>query len=123
MAEPGDLIVPTAPAAGLDWLRIWTAQIKRARAWTQYQYVNVTFNATANADTDIPYSLLKPPSYEEIDWIVVGISFPSAPAVVPVIYRDSGANRRPWGAGFIVLRSNVGGLTATLLLTVRALPN
>lgn len=91
---------------------------RRATPFAQYEYVSVTFNTTANADTDIRHSL-KPPTAEDIDWQVMGLEFSTAPATVPVIYRDASATRRPWGSNFLVLRSNVSGLTATLLLTVR----
>ena len=112
----------TAPSSGLDWLRTWTAQIKRARAFTQYQYVDVTFNAVADANTDIAHAL-KPPDAESVDWEIVGLKLAAAPGTIPVIYSDSSASRRPWGAGYIILRSNVASLQATLRLTVRALAN
>ncbi len=103
----------------LDWLKTWSADIKRARAFTQYQYVDVVFNATANADTDIVHTL-KPPTVDSLDWEVVGVNFAAAPAAAPVIYRDTSATRRPWGNGYLVLRSNVASLSVTLRLTVRA---
>lgn len=92
--------------------------VRRALPYAQYEYVSVTFNATANADTDIRHNL-QPPTAEDIDWQVVGLEFSSAPATIPIVYRDASATRRPWGDNFLVLRSNVSSLTATLLLTVR----
>lgn len=87
----------------------------------QYEYVDVVFNATANANTEVRHTL-KPPTPELVDYTVVGYKFTSAPGTVPVIYRDNSATRRPWGRGYIVLRSNVSSLNATLLLTVRRSP-
>lgn len=107
----------TAGDAGLAQAKI-DASLRSTVPFAQYEYVDVTFNATANADTDIKHSLA-PARAEEIDFQVVGVSFSSAPAAAPVIYRDSAAGRRPWGNGFIVLRANVAALRATLLLTVR----
>jgi hypothetical protein len=84
----------------------------------QFEYVDVTFNATANANTDIRHSL-SPTNPDEVDYVVVGWRFASAPATTPVIYRDTSATRRAAGTGYIVLRCNVASATATLLLTVR----
>jgi hypothetical protein len=92
--------------------------LERGSPFSQYQYVEVTFNSTANANTEVAHTL-KPESYEDVDFQVVGIEQASAPATVPVIYKDSSSTRRPWGNGYIVLRANVASLRATLLLTTR----
>ena len=84
----------------------------------QFQYVSVTFNSTANANTEIPHTLAVGDP-EEVDYAVVDYRFTSAPATVPVVYRDVSTTRRAWGKNYIVLRSNVAALSATLLLTVR----
>ena len=84
----------------------------------QYEYVDVTFNAIANGNTDIRHSL-SPAAPDEIDYIVVGWRFASAPAAAPVIYRATEGTRRAAGTGYIVLRCNVASASCTLLLTVR----
>lgn len=104
---------------GLAWLKTWVGDVRSSQAWVHYQYVDVTFNGTANADTDIRHDLL-PNTPELIDYEIVALRLPSAPATAPVIYTDSGPNRRKWGAGYIVLRANVASLSATLRLTLRS---
>jgi hypothetical protein len=106
-----------APDAALAQAKL-DATVRSMVPFAQYEYVDVTFNAVADADTDIRHSL-RPLTPEGIDFQVVGINFASAPAAAPVIYRDTAAARRPWGTGYIVLRANVAALSATLLLTVR----
>lgn len=90
--------------------------------FTQYQYLDVTFNSTANANTEIQHRL-NPTTPEDIDFQVVRVNFASAPAAAPVVYRDSSATRRPWGQGYIVLKANISSLSVTLLLTVRQVRN
>jgi hypothetical protein len=90
--------------------------------FVQYQYVDVTFNAVADVNTEIQHKLT-PATPEDIDFIVVRVNFAAAPAAAPVVYRDSSATRRPWGQGYIVLRANVAALSCTLLLTVRQTRN
>ncbi len=86
--------------------------------YTQYEYVRVTFNSTANANTDVKHSLeVNDP--EAIDFQVVGWEFAAAPGTVPVVYRDISATRRPWGTNYVVLRCNVASAIANVLLTVR----
>ncbi len=87
-----------------------------------YEYVEMVFNANANGDTEIPYDTLTPGDPEQVDWQVVGVKFASAPAAAPVVYRDESATRRPWRTNYIVLRSNVASLRATLLLSTRRHP-
>ena len=91
---------------------------RSATPFAQFEYVRVTFNGTANVDTDIRHAL-SPPTPEDVDYLVLGVEQTSAPATVPVIYKDMSAGRRAWGAGYIVLRANVASLTVNLLLTVR----
>jgi hypothetical protein len=85
---------------------------------TQYEYKTVTFNSTANANTDIVHSL-RPENPEDVDYQVVSWEFTSAPGTAPIVYKDTSASRRPWGDGYIVLKCNVASATATLLLSIR----
>lgn len=105
-----DLDIPTLKAENA---------LRRSSPYAQFQYLTVTFNSTANANTDIRHTL-QPPTPEDVDFQVVGFEFTSAPATVPVVYRDSGATRRVWGEEYIVLRCNVASAVVRLLLTVRS---
>jgi hypothetical protein len=82
---------------------------------SSFEFVDVTFNSVANTDTDITHGL----NSDHVDYQVVGLSFLTAPATVPVIYRDISGSARPWGKNYLILRANVAGLVASLLLTVR----
>lgn len=84
----------------------------------QFEYKDVNFNASANNDTIIPHSLT-PATPEDVDYEVVRWNFASAPATAPVAYVDTSGSRRPWGQGYIVLRSNVANATATIRMSVR----
>lgn len=84
----------------------------------QFEYVTVTFNATANADTTIVHTL-RPPTPDDVDYEVVRWNFGSAPATTPVLYVDSSGSKRAWGDGYIVLRCNIASASVTLRLTVR----
>ena|SRR5687767_15617880 len=84
----------------------------------QWEYVEVVFNSVANNDTIITHKL-RPVDHEDVDFEVMGWEFASAPATAPVAYRDIGAARKAWGAGYIVLRCNVASARVTLRLTVR----
>lgn len=99
-------------------LRRVARQLDQRSPFGMFEYVDVVFNATANNDTMIRHALA-PSDPEGVDWQVVRIELPSAPGTVPVVYRDGSASRRPWGDGYIVLRSTVASLKATLLLTTR----
>jgi hypothetical protein len=116
-AMPEQWFKESSGDAGLAQAKL-DASVRSTVPFAQYEYVDVTFNATANADTDIRHAL-RPLTHEGIDFQVVGVNFASAPAAAPVVYRDTAAARRPWGSGYIVLRANVSSLSATLLLTVR----
>lgn len=84
----------------------------------EFEYVDVTFNSSANVDTVIS-TRLRPANPEDVIYTVVGLDFLSNPATVPVIYKDTSTTRKPWGVGFIVLRSNVGSLVAHLKLEIK----
>lgn len=103
-----------------EWRKHWTQDIRPWRAYTNYQYVTVTFNSVANNDTDIRHSL-KVANPEAVDWEIVDLSFASAPAAAPCIYRDSSATRRPWGTNYLVLRCTVASVVVTLRLTLRTI--
>lgn len=93
-------------------------EISERTSYGQFRYVDVQFSSAANTDTIIKHDL-RPPTPEDVDWQVVRIELATAPGTVPIIYRDGAAARRPWDTGYIVLRSNIASLKATLLLTVR----
>lgn len=91
--------------------------VKRFTPSTDFDYVDVTFG-NANIDTIIS-TRLRPTNPESIVYTIVGLDFLSNPTTVPVIYKDTSSTRHPWGAGFIVLRSNVSGLIAHLKLEMK----
>jgi len=93
-------------------------QLEKRTPLASFEYVDVTFNANANSDTVITHTL-EPDNPEDIDYEVVRWNFSSAPATVPVVYRDSSATRKTWNEGYIVLRCNVASASATLRLSVR----
>lgn len=86
-------------------------QILQGAAFGQYQRTNVTFPLSANVDLVIPHSLsvVNP---ESVEYIVLRRDRDGN------IYNDQSVTRKAWGSGFIVLRSSVASLKASLLLTV-----
>ena len=90
--------------------------IRSISPFTITELVDVVFNETANTDTVIRHSLntVQP---EQIKWMIVGIELSSV-ATVPIIYRDASTMRRKWEDDYIILRSNIASLKATLLLGV-----
>ncbi len=86
--------------------------------YRQYEYVDVTFNDSANVDTDIRHSLA-PNNPEDVDYQVTQWMLGERPLTVPIVYADTGGGRRAWGKGYIVLRCNIPNARCTLLLTVR----
>jgi hypothetical protein len=102
-------------AALLQELKALAQQMAKAVPSTQFQYVDVTFNSTAHGDTEIRHSLsLRDP--EQVRAIPVEWRFPSLPVEAPCIYKDTSASRRPWGQGYLILRCNLAGAQARLLL-------
>lgn len=91
------------------------AELRKRSPYAQCQFVDVTFNTTANLDTDIVHDLVTDDPYA-VKWQVMQVKLASAPAVAPVIYEDTAATRRSWGNGYVVLRCNVGSVVARLLL-------
>lgn len=80
--------------------------------YSRFEYVNVTFNASANVDTDIPHSL-SPSDPEIVRWEVVSLGHTAAAGV---IYKDTSATRKAWQTTHIYLRSTVASVTARLRL-------
>lgn len=91
----------------------------RLQPWAQWEEVDVVFNATANTDTIVPHTLL-PVDPEHVNY------WPIRKGQAADVYHDVAFTRKPWGAGYIVLRSTVANAKVTLLLTVshikRSLP-
>jgi hypothetical protein len=79
--------------------------------YAQYERVEVTFPSTANIDTVVRHSLL-PQSPTDVEYHIVGKDRAGE------VYHDYSATRKPWSQGYIVLRSSVASMKATLLLTV-----
>lgn len=77
----------------------------------QFQYVDVTFPATPNADCIIPHRL-RPPSPEAVNYQVVRANGATQ------VYHDSSGTRRAWGTTYLILRSSAASTTVRLLLTV-----
>lgn len=100
----------------------------------QYEWVDVTF-PEADVDVVIPYTRLKPESYDDVRWIDVtqrgrstvaqstgrsprySTSAGSAPQV-PVVYRAVNVNARAFGPGYVILRCTLGEYETRLLLFV-----
>lgn len=109
-------------------------KVDKQSPFGQYEWVTVTFPA-ADTDVVIPYTRLKPESYDDVRWIDVaqrGTS-PQVLAVntefiedlvqfvageVPIVYRAVNQDARAFGPGYVVLRCTVGAYTTRLLLFV-----
>lgn len=91
--------------------------IRSAFPFSATELVEVTFNATANADTVIRHSL-NPTDPDGVKWSVWNLSLMASPSTVPVIYQDSSTAHRAWQTDYIILRSNVASLKAVILLGV-----
>lgn len=83
----------------------------RLQPWAQWEVVDVTFSPTANGDTTVTHTL-SPPTPEHVNY------FPIRKAQAADVYHDATGTRKPWGDGFIVLRSPVANAKVTFLLTV-----
>lgn len=108
------------PGADSDLRRAFDhidSDLNHSAPWSGWQRIPVTFNSTANADTIIKHNL-EPPDPETVEWLCASVSLMAAPGTIPVVYRDSAAAAKPWGANYIVLRSNVASLQATLILLI-----
>lgn len=108
-----------APLAGISdhavvsALRALTDFLNKVTPIAKYQYVTVTFNGTANADTDIVHTLA-PVNPETVLYWVVKVDRAAR------IYNDTGATRKAWTPSVIYLRSDTANAVATLLLFLPA---
>jgi hypothetical protein len=93
--------------------------INRGLPFGQYEFVDVTFNSTANGDTEVKHSLVISDP-EAVRVIPVTWSFASTPLESPYIWRNSASTRRPWGQGYIILRCNLASAQARILLVAEA---
>ncbi len=111
------MAVPTRTAlAPADIQRALDA-LQRALPYGQAQDLSVTFNSTSDVDTIIPHSLVTD-DWEAIDYTIIGVE--ALPGAAFTIYRDPTPTRKPWGKGYLVLRSSVGGIKVRLRLTTRS---
>lgn len=85
---------------------------ERGLPYGQHQYIDVTFNSTANADTIIRHQL-KPDTPAEVDYQVV------RKEQACDVYENTALDYRVWGNGYVVLRATVASAKVTLLLTTR----
>jgi hypothetical protein len=111
------VMAPPSSDSGLAQARV-EVSLRATIPYAQYEYVDVSFNATEDTDTDIRHGL-QPPDPEDVDFQVVRVNAAATPTQAYMVYRDTSATRRPWGTGYVVLRANEAALSVTLLLTVR----
>lgn len=104
---PPETSTPSISAIALEQLK---RELLRSTPFVNFEYVTVTFGS-ANTDADIRHTL-RPASPEDVRYIVV-----SADRAAD-LYHDQSGTRKPWGDGYIILRSNIAGLVATLLLFI-----
>lgn len=83
----------------------------RLQPFAQWEEVDVVFNSTANADTVVVHRL-EPPDPEHVNYL------PIRKGQAADVYHDTSGMRKPWGLGYIILRSPVANAKVTLLLTV-----
>jgi hypothetical protein len=110
------------------------SKVEKQSPFGQYEWVDVQF-PEADTDVVIPYTRLRPESYNDIRWIDVaqgGLStvqasldrIPtyrqptgSAPQV-PIVYRAVNTSAKAFGPGYVVLRCTLGEYQTRLLLFV-----
>lgn len=80
----------------------------------QWEVVDVTFTA-ANADTQVAYTRLVPPTAESVEYTVL------RQTGLGTVYEDRSAARAKWGDGYIILRSTAPQ-TVRILLRVLKTP-
>lgn len=80
--------------------------------WAQYERVVVTFPATPDTDVVVPYARLHPSNPEDVEYYV------TKQDRAGFVYNDQSATRKAWQQGYVVLRSSVASLKATLLLSL-----
>jgi hypothetical protein len=79
--------------------------------FAEWEEVDVTFSATANADTIIKHTLT-PASVEAINYL------PIRKGQAADVYHDTSGTRKPWQNGYIILRCTVASAKVRLLLYV-----
>lgn len=87
-------------------------ELAKLAPFAKYEYVNVTFSATANGDTEVTHTLA-PRDPEAVDYHVMRIDRAGR------VYHDESATRRAWQTNYIVLRCDSTSAVATVLLTIR----
>ena len=88
--------------------------IEEAAPAARFEEVIVIFGS-ANTDFDILHNL-HPASPENIRYQVVNADRATS------IYHDQSSTRKPWGTGYIILRSSAASARVTLLLSVPRRP-
>ena len=83
----------------------------RLAPFAQWEEVDVVFGSSANTDTVVKHTL-EPPDPEHVNYVCV------RKGQAADVYHDSSGTRKPWGQGYILLRSPVANAKVTLLLTV-----
>lgn len=86
-------------------------QLWNGSPFAQYQRVEVTFPSVADTDIVIRHKLnIANPDVVEYSLLKSDRA--------GLVYNDHASTRRPWGSSFLILRSSVASMKATLLLTV-----
>jgi hypothetical protein len=85
-------------------------EVEKGLPFSAFTYIDVTFE-TANLDVQVDHTL-RPITPEDINYQVVRADRAC------LIYHDQSATRRPWGRGYILLRSDTAGAKVRLLLSV-----
>lgn len=78
--------------------------------YVAFEYVDVIFGG-ADTDLDIRHGL-RPANPENIHYEVIKTDRST------VIYNDQSGTRRPWGAGYVILRSSAASAVVTLRLFI-----
>jgi hypothetical protein len=83
----------------------------------RYEYVDITFGS-ANVDTAIPYTVLRPENPADIRFIDITPNsvYNGATDDVAKVYRSASPSRTAWTSQAIFLRSSVANYTTRLLL-------
>ena len=100
-------ILDTGGAARLDDF------LGKAIPIARFQLLAVTFPTTPNLDLDIKHDLC-PLNPEDVDYEVLRSTAPTT------IYHDQSGTRKPWGTGYVILRSTRAEVIVTLRLSLRA---
>lgn len=89
---------------------LWQALL-RATPAAAYEFIDVVFG-TANTDHDIVHGL-RPADPEDVEYVVLRADRATS------LYHDQSGTRRPWGTGYIILRSSAASAVVRLLLMVK----